>query len=372
MCGGLKHKASNVERCFVTLDGLRGIAALTIVIRHVHYFRSPFFESYLAVDFFFVLSGFVLSHAYGNKFRTTLSAREFIKIRLIRLYPLYALAVAIAAGVLISGAHYPIVAIFFSILFLPTPAISQSADPSPLVFTGWSLFFELIANAWWVIAWPRIRNIPLAIFVGAVALLMIVSVLTKSAGFGFASNTGVMDNGYQWGSIGAGFIRVGYSFFCGVLLHRIWATTNSHLRLPAWLPFIALVVVLTAKPPESYQAAFDLIATLFVFPLIVWIGASSPVAGTTAKVFSVLGVASYGVYILQGPAVEVFAHFTKGVATLAPSPAMVGIVFILLLFAFTIVADKYFDRPVRNWLTMKLKRSGGTMADSERKASTAR
>ena len=77
----------NNRRSFVTLDGLRGIAALAVVTRHAPYFRNPFFESYLAVDFFFVLSGFVLAHAYGQRLRGNLSILDFVKIRIVRLYP---------------------------------------------------------------------------------------------------------------------------------------------------------------------------------------------------------------------------------------------------------------------------------------------
>ena len=98
------------QRSFTTLDGLRGIAALAVITRHAAaYFSSvsiyvlpnagappisvgPFFESYLAVDFFFVLSGFVLAHAYGERLRHGLSAMQFMAIRLIRLYPLYLLS----------------------------------------------------------------------------------------------------------------------------------------------------------------------------------------------------------------------------------------------------------------------------------------
>jgi hypothetical protein len=98
------------KREFTTLDGMRGIAALAVVTRHAPlYFESvsifvqspmakapiavgPFFESYLAVDFFFALSGFVLAHAYGHRLATGMSPGRFMAIRLIRLYPLYVVA----------------------------------------------------------------------------------------------------------------------------------------------------------------------------------------------------------------------------------------------------------------------------------------
>jgi peptidoglycan/LPS O-acetylase OafA/YrhL len=104
------------KRTFVTLDGLRGIAALAIVARHAPvlfnsvsiYVQSDigkptalFFESYLAVDFFVALSGFVLAHAYGQRLRGGMPASEFMTVRLIRLYPLYLLALTITSVIAI-------------------------------------------------------------------------------------------------------------------------------------------------------------------------------------------------------------------------------------------------------------------------------
>jgi peptidoglycan/LPS O-acetylase OafA/YrhL len=80
---------------FVLLDGLRGVAALAVVVTHALYFFPPTPMAYLAVDFFFMLSGFVLAHAYGERLRQGMTAGRFMAIRLIRLYPLYALGSAL-------------------------------------------------------------------------------------------------------------------------------------------------------------------------------------------------------------------------------------------------------------------------------------
>jgi peptidoglycan/LPS O-acetylase OafA/YrhL len=78
------------------LDGLRGLFALFVVLFHLNKNNAPgwlvesFFvrESHIFVDFFFILSGFVISTSYDNKIQTARNLLNFIVKRLIRLYPL--------------------------------------------------------------------------------------------------------------------------------------------------------------------------------------------------------------------------------------------------------------------------------------------
>ena len=97
-----KKPSLEISRTFITLDGLRGVAALAVATRHAPFLWQAghptgfLYESYLSVDFFFVLSGFVLAYAYDERFRTGMSARQFMSARLIRLYPLYLFAFLIS------------------------------------------------------------------------------------------------------------------------------------------------------------------------------------------------------------------------------------------------------------------------------------
>src|ERR1700722_3197255 len=118
---------------FSALDGLRGVAAISIVV--FHYSQNLGWEllpnAYLAVDFFFMLSGFVIAHAYEARLRSGQTVAEFMQRRLIRLYPLYWLGttlpiilIAVAAwfgeshpaGTLTAASY------FLGLLFLPTPS----------------------------------------------------------------------------------------------------------------------------------------------------------------------------------------------------------------------------------------------------------
>ena len=217
---------------FTTLDGLRGVAAAAVVTRHAtDYFSwgsqyipslkpgappvpvGPLFESYLAVDFFFVLSGFVLAHAYWRRLCSGMSAVEFICLRLIRLYPLYLIALVFA----IAAACIEVVAggrsvtslvknIIPAVLFLPAPALTVFGTLFPLNMPTWSLFFELVANSGFGVIGKRIKPVVLAVFVCSVALILISAVMTKTCGFG-AKAGGALDYGTNWRSIGAGFLR---------------------------------------------------------------------------------------------------------------------------------------------------------------------
>ena len=94
------------------------------------------------------------------------------------------------------------------------------------------------------------------------------------------------------------------------------------------------------------QAAYDLCATVVIFPLIVWLAASSQVSGALACTFTLLGLASYGVYILQAllmPVRSVLDKIGLGIGKSLP----VEIDFIVFAFVFAVLAERYFDPPIR-------------------------
>ena len=103
---------------FAPLESLRGLAALVVVIFHavwtnpvtgLHFFRN----GSLMVDFFFVLSGFLITHSYGGKLRSFTECVRFLFLRIGRLYPLHlafllvflAIVALIAAGSVLLRTH---------------------------------------------------------------------------------------------------------------------------------------------------------------------------------------------------------------------------------------------------------------------------
>jgi peptidoglycan/LPS O-acetylase OafA/YrhL len=365
------------KRSFVTLDGLRGIAALAVITRHAPAFFAsisiyvqppgekalvpvgPFFESYLSVDFFFALSGFVLAHAYGRRLRAGMSSLDFMTIRIIRLYPLYLLALGISVVpyllALIMGAgntSFSTVAINLvsAILFLPSPA---SSSLFPLNGPAWSLFFELLANGCLALIARRLGNITLLSIVVTAGLVLAGGVAAGMFGFG-AAGSGAMADGFEWRTLGAGCLRVAYSFCAGVLIYRIWCSWRPPINVPSLAVFAALIAILVSHPPERYQAAFDIVITILIFPVLIWFGASSVSSSFAARLFTLLGAASYGVYVLQVPLYSLtFRVLTRVHVDVDHLGWPLAVIFVVFVFAVAVIADVYFDRPVRAMLTAR-------------------
>ena len=350
--------SSHQNRAFITLDGLRGIAALMIAARHAPIWPSGhptrfLGESYLAVDFFFVLSGFVLAYAYGERLRTGMNTRRFMAIRLTRLYPLYFLAFLLSLGLNIDhlkyvpeGAISLFPTVLFALLFLPDP-VHPSTQMFPMNGPAWSLFFELVANFFYGLAGRHLTTARCAaICAGAAAVLLIA---VPSRWFGFGGGNGAMDAGTYWGTFYAGLARVTYSFFAGVLLYRL-RESGRIMRVRGIPPIVvmaALIAVLGVQPQKGH-GAYDLIATLALFPCLVHVGADSLPDKVSARLFSALGVMSYAVYVLQGP---LFAIWTRISPLLTQDRLTGGLLGIGFLAAVALLADKVFDRPLRGFLS---------------------
>lgn len=340
---------------FVVLDGMRGLAALAVVTDHID---SPFLTAlipgrYLAVDFFFVLSGFVLAHVYAQRLAGGMSALEFMRVRLIRLYPLYVFG--LAAGVLlaallvlrgwsdVSWAQIGATA-GLGLFMLPTPtAISTSPYVIyPFDPPAWSLFFELVVNAAFALVFLRLGPRMMALIIAVSAIVLVWS------GFHYER----LHGGFSWENFAGGFPRVFFGFFVGVALHRL------HLKralpaLPAWAAFLILLVVFAVPATGLARAWFDLAAAMIFFPALVALCARSPGEGALARGMGWLGLMSYGVYILHVP----IRDWLDVALTVLHLNTLPGVVMALLVGGLAITAtavlDRVYDRPLRRWLTRR-------------------
>jgi peptidoglycan/LPS O-acetylase OafA/YrhL len=337
---------------FLGLDGLRGLAALVVVMFHTRFMFGWSPDSgYLAVDLFFMLSGFVLAHAYDPRFAAGMAAAEFMRIRLIRLYPLYILGMALmvlslllnlALRLSVDWTPGKIAASFaFAIGFLPTPDGWGNVDALyPLNPPAWSLAFELLINAVFVLVW---RHLSLRVLVAAAVVSGLVLIAVTG-------HYGSLNTGANWLTWAGGLPRIVYGFTVGVILLRLMRDRGLRLPVGAALPVVAMLALLAAAPPPSWRVASDLAISLVGFPLIV-LASASVEPRRFAGTFAFLGLTSYAVYTLHIPLMSLTASVVllvtgRRLEALAP---WVGIAFIVVLLAAAWAADRQFDHPVRRW-----------------------
>jgi peptidoglycan/LPS O-acetylase OafA/YrhL len=346
---------------FVGLDGLRGLAALVVVLFHTRYMFGWCPDSgYLAVDLFFMLSGFVLAHAYDPRIAAGLSVADFMRIRLIRLYPLYLLGVGLMVTTLLLGRalHQPddwtakgiAASLAFAVGFAPTPnGIGNSDALYPLNPPAWSLAFELAVNLAFVLVWPRL----------SMRILLAIAALAAVVLIGATVHYGSLNTGANWLTAPAGVPRICYAFTVGIILLRLYRDAALRLPVGSVLPMIALIATLSAAPSASWRVASDLAVTLLAFPAIVLASAScEPRQSNLQRAFRLLGVTSYAVYTLHMPLAALTSslvlHLTAHrLEMLQPG---IGLLFLGLLVAIAYTADRRFDAPVRGWATRQVRR----------------
>jgi peptidoglycan/LPS O-acetylase OafA/YrhL len=291
---------------FHTLDGMRGVAALLVVLRHTTRFFGDFGfqESYLAVDIFFAMSGIVLANAYEQRLKAGQFAKTFAWIRLVRLYPLYALGLAISVLALALGAD-PEKARWLSwslplaILLLPNLLPFTGTSTFPLNGPSWSLFMELWVNIFYgrFISALSSRNL---------ILIMGFSAAGLAAGE-YLSQRHNLDFGWTQKSFVFAFFRVGYSYFAGVLIYRVFAANRVAGRAvanrspAAWVLLSAMAALLMCSPSPALQPYFDFLCVTVFFPAIVYAALSFQPDGRTRAIFTFLGAISYPAYAIHAP-----------------------------------------------------------------------
>jgi peptidoglycan/LPS O-acetylase OafA/YrhL len=287
--------SARAQREMATLDGLRGLAAFAVVLMHVSVLAP---HAYLAVDLFFVLSGFVLEHAYGARLSAGWSPVDFMRKRVRRLYPLYALALTIsvlavgAALLLHRGAGWTpgglaaaaVTGAFMAPLWGP-----GEAHLYPLNFPAWTLLAELAANA--VYGWSYRRLSAPMLFAWTLACGLLLGRLVLGHG--------TLNAGAAWADFPIGLARVGFAFPLGVMLRRMAPRTLPPLA--GLLALLAACAVLYAPFGGAQAPVYDLLAAVIAWPVLIAVGAASSLKGVARAIAVELGAASYGVYVTAVP-----------------------------------------------------------------------
>mgnify|MGYP002563990687 CR=1 FL=1 len=358
------------------LDGLRGIAALLVIWYHIFegFATSPidqrFNHGYLAVDFFFILSGFVVGYAYDDRWKTTMNTKDFFKRRLIRLHPMVILGAVLGAitfciqgcekwdGTQVSISMV-MLALLLNLFLIPAVPGSGSevrgnGEMYPLNGPSWSLFFEYIGNILYALFIRRFSTKQLTVLVILAAIGLASFAVCNLSGYG---HLGVGWSLLDYNLLG-GFLRLLFAFSAGLLMSRIFKPVK--IRGAFWICSIVLLILfhipfVEGSEPILMNGVFEMFCIIFVFPALVWLGASgSTTDKTSTRICKFLGDISFPLYIIHYPFMYLFyawliknEYFTLGETW----EVAVCVCAWNVLLAYACL--KLYDEPVRKWLSKK-------------------
>ena len=333
---------------YVTLDGMRGLAAIAVALFHFDIFLMP--HGYVAVDFFFVLSGFVLYRSYLPKVREGLGVGRFMVQRFARLYPLFLLGLMLGFAVALQQiwvadpqAPSPndlMTTMVFNGLMLPSPA---GLPYYPLNVPSWSLFFEIVANLALILLIFRLPRVVLAAVCVVAAIGMVPIIWDNGSG-----NIGAL-----WGEHAIALMRTAFSFTLGVIIAML---PEGHLRRSSWVGVlcIAAIGVLLAMPmPREWFAAYDLAIILVCSPVLVYLGSRIEPTRFAAPAAAFIGEVSYALYAVHWSFIEPMRSVVRHVG-LTPLPA--AALFLSVMVTAAWMAVRWYDLPLRRKLTAMLYR----------------
>lgn len=351
------------------LDGLRGVAAVLVVTFHVletfnggNRFNQIINHGYLAVDFFFLLSGFVVAYAYDDRWGK-MTQWDFYKRRLIRLQPMVIMGSLIGAALFYfqAGSVFPLISVtpIWKMLLimlvgctlvpvLPSMDIRGWQEMHPLNGPAWSLFFEYIANILYALFVRKFSKTLLSILVIFSAGLLIHFLVWGPQGDvigGWSVNKEQLN---------IGFTRLLFPFFGGVLLCRI----GKLIRIKGSFLICSLMIVGFLSVPRLGGAdrlwlngLYESFCIIIIFPLIVTIGAGGTlVSKTSIKVCRFLGSISYPIYITHYPLIYIFTAWVGANKILLSKGLPVGLLLLITSISIAYASLKLYDEPVRNWL----------------------
>ncbi|MFD2599407.1 acyltransferase family protein [Sphingobacterium corticis] len=342
---------------FKALDGLRGIAAIGVLLFHFMEIVAPKYEdsfiphSYLAVDFFFCLSGFVIAHAYDDKF-AEIGTWTFIKRRLVRLQPLVFIGAVIGLLAFVFDPFsdlikrfetYQIVLLFLSGSFLiPYPIVPERYNNLfHLNPPTWSLFWEYIANVVYALVLVRAtKRVLWPLFIIAAGLLCWQSY-----------KSGFLAEGFGGDNFWAGGIRLFFSFTAGLLAYRSkWIIPN---KLPFWFLSIALAWVFFMPFSETISPVFDPAIVIVYFPILLAFSAGadqSSYGKAETTTIKWLGKISYPLYMVHYPFIWLFYSYVQRNAPNMEEMAWIVSVGMVLTTVLAHLVLRYLNEPIRKYL----------------------
>lgn len=338
---------------FEILDGLRGIAALVVVLFHFMEMVYPpkenfFSHGFLAVDFFFCLSGFVISYAYNDRV-AKMGIREFFVSRLIRLHPLVIFGSVLGLAAFLfdpfsnQSETYETGRIFLlflsSVFLIPFPVMTErSFNLFGLNAPAWSLFWEYVANIFYVLFLYKLNR----------RWLLLLTTLA-AGGICFVSyNSGSLMGGWGDASFWDGSVRISYSFLAGMLIYK------SNWIIKSNLGFVGLSILLLLAllmPFSDWNWLMEILVVLLYFPLLIALGAGAKLTEGLKKVCIFSGKISYPLYMTHYMVIWMFLNYYSTYKPATNQLAFIIIAGTILLVGFAYLVMILYDIPVRKYLT---------------------
>lgn len=367
--------ATGPKARYELLDGLRGVAAILVIWYHFFegFAKSPTDQmmnhGYLAVDFFFVLSGFVIGYAYDDRWSRGMTAGRFMLRRIIRLHPMVVLSVILGSvAFLLQGCvkwdGTPVslsavsLALVLGLFLLPAwpesfHEVRGNGEMFPLNGPSWSLFFEYIGSflyAIWIhkLSVRQLKSLTAACGIG----LSCWALFNMSGSYHMGVGWSVIDHG-----LFGGLFRLMFSFSAGLLIQRNFKPRA--IKGAFWLCSVLIASVLCVPyvggpDVSAWNGLYDALCALFVFPLIVYVGAGGKTTDKlSGRICEFLGNLSYPVYIIHYPVMYLFYAWVwehgYRFGEVWPVCAVLFILIVLMAWA----AMKFYDAPVRRWLSSR-------------------
>lgn len=309
---------------FGTLEALRGVAALGVMVFHAPLMGAQLMPGgYLAVDLFFMLSGFVIAHAYQQRMATGLGLRSFIRARAIRLWPMLALGALL--GIVLFGGHVG------AILLVPnfmSPMNLYPANPAL-----WSLLAEMLAYMAFALGLWRLSTKALLLLAIVAAVYLLRCVLSDAI---------YNQIGSFWSTALPGIARVILGFCIGMVMCRVWHRRQPAKRATwlAWLPLAGCIAIMALVPKNA--TVVPLLATIIALPPLLWLALrwELPQISLGRK----LGHLSYPLYCIHMP---LLIWLVSDIATLVAC--------LIALPLVSLALHSLLDEPARKYLTRLLK-----------------
>lgn len=362
---------------YALLDGLRGVAAMLVVWYHVFEGfqfagNKPVIDfinhGYLAVDFFFMLSGFVIGYAYDDRWGKSLTTGGFFRRRLIRLHPMVMLGALIGAISFLftgmerwDGTHstllLTLIALVCSWLMIPAlPGMQRdvrgNGEMFPLNGPCWSLFFEYIGNILYALIIRRLSTRILAWLTALLCCALTWFAVTNQSGYGSIGVGWTVDTTNLLG----GTLRMLCPFTIGMLMSRVFKPIKK-VRGAFWICTIILLVLfhvpfIDGGTPMSLNGIFETACIICIFPIIVWTGASGTTTDNTSRrICRFLGDISFPLYIVHYPLMYAFYMWlikTELYTFSETWPIAISTMACSICIAW--LSLRFYDEPIRKWL----------------------